>query len=107
MIQQLFFPFVTVTWLQVTTGFGPYLRCNLYCCLCVSNTPHRKPLPKLVYNLLADKELRKKLNDAGLPTHGHRKVFDIRYWLAVHVVKPNESAADNWMNVSSGTGPPG
>jgi len=52
-----------------------------------------------VYNLLADKELRKKLNDAGLPTHGHRKVFVIHCFLAVDVVNWTElctvAAADD------------
>ena len=39
-----------------------------------SRTARRKPLPKLVYNLLSDKELRKKNAEAGLPFHGDRKV---------------------------------
>jgi len=44
-------------------------------CYCYfSRTMRRKPLPKLVYNLLSDKELRKKNAEAGLPFHGDRKV---------------------------------
>jgi hypothetical protein len=35
----------------------------------------RKPIAKLVYNLLSDKELKKKLNDVGLPALGDRKAL--------------------------------
>lgn len=34
----------------------------------------RKPLAKVVYNLLSDKELKKKLTEVGLPLNGDRKV---------------------------------
>jgi hypothetical protein len=39
-----------------------------------SRSTRRKPLPKLVYNLLSDKELRKKVAEVGLPIQGDRKV---------------------------------
>jgi len=51
--------------------------CSRICDTCVRKTEKRKALPKLVYNLLSDKELRKKLNEIGLPTHGHRKVLSV------------------------------
>ncbi|XP_023722803.1 E3 ubiquitin-protein ligase RAD18 isoform X2 [Cryptotermes secundus] len=39
----------------------------------------RKPLPKLVYSLLQDRELRKILRQHGLSTHGDRKALIIRH----------------------------
>ncbi|EDO39512.1 predicted protein, partial [Nematostella vectensis] len=42
-----------------------------------SNSPptvqKRKPLPKLVYTLLSDKQLKQKLRECGLPTQGPRE----------------------------------
>lgn len=32
-------------------------------------------MPKLVYNLIKDGELRKKLTAVGLPTNGNRQVY--------------------------------
>ncbi|XP_021927433.1 postreplication repair E3 ubiquitin-protein ligase rad18-like isoform X2 [Zootermopsis nevadensis] len=39
----------------------------------------RKPLPKLVYSLLHEKELRKMLKQKGLSTHGDRKALISRH----------------------------
>ncbi|XP_069682882.1 E3 ubiquitin-protein ligase RAD18-like [Periplaneta americana] len=39
----------------------------------------RKPLPKLVYSLLQDKELKKKLKEHGLSTQGDRKTLVNRH----------------------------
>lgn len=39
-----------------------------------SATPKRKPMPKLVYHLMSDKELKKRVTEAGLSTQGDRKV---------------------------------
>ncbi|XP_012276497.1 E3 ubiquitin-protein ligase RAD18 isoform X2 [Orussus abietinus] len=40
--------------------------------------PKRKPLPKLVFNLMKDIELRKKLKDLGLQSQGDRKTLEMR-----------------------------
>ncbi len=34
-------------------------------------------MPKLVYNLMSDKDLRKKLAEVGLPTRGDRQVGQV------------------------------
>ncbi|OAD52553.1 E3 ubiquitin-protein ligase RAD18 [Eufriesea mexicana] len=38
----------------------------------------RKPLPKLVFNLMKDAVLKKKLKEFGLPTNGDRRVLETR-----------------------------
>lgn len=49
--------------------------------LICSRSKRRKPLPKLVYNLLSDKELRKKVAEVGLPIQGDRKVCQQKFSL--------------------------
>lgn len=41
-------------------------------------TTTRKPLPKLVFNLMKDFVLKKKLKEFGLPSHGDRRVLEAR-----------------------------
>ena len=36
----------------------------------------KKPLPKLVYNLMSDKDVRKRLKELGLNSQGDRQVSD-------------------------------
>lgn len=43
------------------------------------NQPKAEVPPKLCYSLLKDKELRKKLQDLGLPTDGKRQDLIVRY----------------------------
>ncbi|XP_029039329.2 E3 ubiquitin-protein ligase RAD18-like [Osmia bicornis bicornis] len=40
--------------------------------------PKREPLPKLVFSLMKDAMLRKKLKEFGLSTHGDRKTMEAR-----------------------------
>ena len=42
--------------------------------LLFSSQTKRKPMPKLVYNLMSDKDIRKKSSAVGLPTQGDRHV---------------------------------
>lgn len=39
---------------------------------------NRKPLPKLVFSLMKDAVVRKKLKEFGLSSHGDRKVMEAR-----------------------------
>ena len=48
--------------------------CTFWFALCRDAHVKRKPLPKFVYNLMADKELRKRLVTSKLPTTGDRQV---------------------------------
>jgi E3 ubiquitin-protein ligase RAD18 len=45
----------------------------------VTKIQKRKPLPKLVYALLQEKELRRLLKQKGLSTHGDRKALISRH----------------------------
>ncbi|XP_066283992.1 E3 ubiquitin-protein ligase RAD18-like isoform X1 [Branchiostoma lanceolatum] len=40
-----------------------------------SSAPKRKPMAKLVYNLMSDKDLRKRLKEKGLSTQGDRQAL--------------------------------
>ncbi|KAL5014647.1 hypothetical protein ScPMuIL_008917 [Solemya velum] len=44
-----------------------------------SAAPKRKPLPKVVYNIMSDKDIRKRLKEAGLSSQGNRKVLVKRH----------------------------
>lgn len=41
--------------------------------------PKRKPLPKLVFRLMKDAELRRKMKELGLPSQGDRKTLEARF----------------------------
>ncbi|XP_015589523.1 E3 ubiquitin-protein ligase RAD18-like [Cephus cinctus] len=45
----------------------------------VSIKQKRKPLPKLVFNVMKDVELRKKMREYGLPSQGDRKTLETRF----------------------------
>ncbi|XP_068249785.1 E3 ubiquitin-protein ligase RAD18-like [Palaemon carinicauda] len=45
----------------------------------ISQTPKRKPLPKLVYSLLSDKQLRQMLKEVGLPINGDKQQLSNRH----------------------------
>ncbi|XP_048347360.1 E3 ubiquitin-protein ligase RAD18 isoform X2 [Sphaerodactylus townsendi] len=45
----------------------------------------RKPLPKVVYNLLSDRDLRKRLKEYGLSTQGSKQVLIKRHQEFVHM----------------------
>ncbi|XP_078596924.1 uncharacterized protein LOC144873435 isoform X2 [Branchiostoma floridae x Branchiostoma japonicum] len=44
-----------------------------------SSAPKRKPMAKLVYNLMSDKDLRKRLKEKGLSTQGDRQALIARH----------------------------
>ncbi|XP_013392094.1 uncharacterized protein LOC106160123 [Lingula anatina] len=44
-----------------------------------SKPQKRKPMAKLVYNLMSDKDIRKKLKDIGLPSQGDRQTLIKRH----------------------------
>ncbi|XP_078676745.1 E3 ubiquitin-protein ligase RAD18-like isoform X2 [Branchiostoma floridae x Branchiostoma belcheri] len=44
-----------------------------------SSAPKRKPMAKLVYNLMSDKDLRKRLKEKGLSTQGDRQTLIARH----------------------------
>ena len=44
-----------------------------------SATPKRKTLPKLVYNLMKDGEIKRRLSEVGLPTQGDRRALIRRH----------------------------
>ncbi|XP_066859235.1 E3 ubiquitin-protein ligase RAD18 isoform X3 [Anser cygnoides] len=50
-----------------------------------SSTQKRKPMPKVVYNLLSDRELKKKLKEHGLSAHGTRQQLIKRHQEFVHM----------------------
>ena len=53
-----------------------------------SKTPtRRKAMPKLVYNLMKDGDIRKRLGEVGLPTQGDRQVSG---------ADKTEGQADEW-----------
>ncbi|NWU92434.1 RAD18 ligase, partial [Upupa epops] len=49
-----------------------------------SSAHKRKPMPKIVYNLLSDRDLRKKLKEHGLSTRGTRQQLIRRHQDFVH-----------------------
>lgn len=50
-----------------------------------SSAHKRKPMPKVVYNLLSDRDLKKKLKEHGLSSHGSRQQLIKRHQEFVHV----------------------
>lgn len=50
-----------------------------------SSVHKRKPLPKTVYNLLSDRDLKKKLKQQGLSTHGNKQQLIKRHQEFVHM----------------------
>ncbi|KFZ56645.1 E3 ubiquitin-protein ligase RAD18, partial [Antrostomus carolinensis] len=50
-----------------------------------SSAHKRKPMSKVVYNLLSDRDLKKKLKEHGLSTHGTRQQLIKRHQEFVHV----------------------
>nr|XP_021152276.1 LOW QUALITY PROTEIN: E3 ubiquitin-protein ligase RAD18 [Columba livia] len=50
-----------------------------------SSAHKRKPLAKVVYNLLSDRDLKKKLKEHGLSTHGTRQQLVRRHQEFVHM----------------------
>ncbi|NXC42703.1 RAD18 ligase, partial [Penelope pileata] len=50
-----------------------------------SSAHKRKPMPKVVYNLLSDRELKKKLKEHGLSAHGSRQQLVKRHQEFVHM----------------------
>ncbi|NXH73421.1 RAD18 ligase, partial [Hydrobates tethys] len=50
-----------------------------------SSAHKRKPMPKVVYNLLSDRDLKKKLKEHGLSTHGTRQQLIKRHQELVHM----------------------
>ncbi|NXG82191.1 RAD18 ligase, partial [Stercorarius parasiticus] len=50
-----------------------------------SSAHKRKPMSKVVYNLLSDRDLRKKLKEHGLSTHGTRQQLIKRHQEFVHM----------------------
>lgn|SRR6218665_256416 len=48
----------------------------IFLLFCFSQNLKRKPMPKLVYTLLSEKDLRKRLSEVGLPTYGNRQASD-------------------------------
>ncbi|XP_064089514.1 E3 ubiquitin-protein ligase RAD18-like [Macrobrachium nipponense] len=47
--------------------------------VCVDQQPKRKPLPKLVYSLLSEKQLRQMLKEVGLSIQGDRQQLSNRH----------------------------
>ena len=41
------------------------------------HTPKRKPMAKLVYNLMSERDIKKKLKELGLSTAGDKKVLNV------------------------------
>lgn len=41
-------------------------------------TPKRKPMAKLVYNLMSERDIKKKLKEVGLSTAGDKKVWQMQ-----------------------------
>ncbi|POI35002.1 hypothetical protein CIB84_001248, partial [Bambusicola thoracicus] len=70
-----------------------YINKHLDSCLsreekkdCLRSSAHkRKPMPKVVYNLLSDRDLKKKLKEHGLSSHGSRQQLIKRHQEFVHV----------------------
>lgn len=50
-----------------------------------SSAHKRKPLAKVVYNMLSDRDLKKKLKEHGLSTHGTRQQLVRRHQEFVHM----------------------
>uniref|UniRef100_A0A8C2MF96 RING-type E3 ubiquitin transferase n=1 Tax=Cricetulus griseus TaxID=10029 RepID=A0A8C2MF96_CRIGR len=50
-----------------------------------SSAHKRKPLPKTVYNLLSDRDLKKKMKQHGLSTHGNKQQLIKRHQEFVHM----------------------
>lgn len=66
--------FVFVFLIVSVDGFIEFALSSEICLFHYRLHMKRKQLPKLVYTLLSDKDLRKRLIDVGLPTAGNRKV---------------------------------
>lgn len=66
-----------------TDHAGEFLTTDIHVCY-LPRKEKRKPLPKLVYNIMSDKQLRKKLKEYKLATQGTRKVPELMilscYW---------------------------
>ena len=62
-----YFFLIFVHLISVTNSFN-------YTVVIFSAIPKRKPMAKLVYHLMTDRELKKRVAEAGLPTKGDRKV---------------------------------
>ncbi|XP_072203393.1 E3 ubiquitin-protein ligase RAD18 isoform X2 [Excalfactoria chinensis] len=70
-----------------------YINKHLDSCLsreekkdCLRSSAHkRKPMPKVVYNLLSDRDLKKKLKEHGLSSRGSRQQLIKRHQEFVHV----------------------
>lgn len=52
-----------------------------------------KPLPKPIYHLLKDAQIRAKLKELQLPTHGHREVHTNYQWLYSNFFQVNHQKA--------------
>lgn len=55
----------------------------------IVQTPKRKPLPKLVYTLLSEKQMRQRLKDIGLSVQGDKQALvnrHRRYVLALRLI---------------------
>ncbi|NXJ94388.1 RAD18 ligase, partial [Corythaixoides concolor] len=71
----------------------PYINKHLDSCLTReekkdslrSSAHKRKPMSKVVYNLLSDRDLKKKLKEHGLSTHGTRQQLIKRHQEFVHM----------------------
>lgn len=50
-----------------------------------SSAHKRKPMPKVVYNLLSDRDLKKKLKEHGLSSRGSRQQLIKRHQEFVHM----------------------
>ncbi|XP_007944037.1 E3 ubiquitin-protein ligase RAD18 [Orycteropus afer afer] len=70
-----------------------YINKHLDCCLTHeekkeslrSSAYKRKPMPKMVYNLLSDRDLRKRLKQHGLSTQGNKQQLIKRHQEFVHM----------------------
>ncbi|GIY16441.1 hypothetical protein CDAR_170442 [Caerostris darwini] len=71
------------------------INCHLDKCLQLQQKESkRKALPKLVYHLLSDKDIRKKLKEHGLSTSGHRKALIHRHKSFVTLYNSNFDSLD-------------
>ncbi|KAF9896631.1 E3 ubiquitin-protein ligase rad18, partial [Lobosporangium transversale] len=55
----------------------------------VATYPEPKRIPKLTYSILNDKQLRKKLQELGLPTHGDKQLMQKRHAEYVTIYNAN------------------
>ena len=62
----------------VVASFSLYAIDSLQCLLTAfRHTPKRKPMAKLVYNLMSERDIKKKLKELGLSTAGDKKVLSV------------------------------